>query len=200
MIHGYYFITDHSLSRQGVINDVKDAVAAGAKAVQYRNKVSNTHDMYREACELRKICKDIPFIINDRVDIALASDADGVHLGSQDLPYEAARDLMGKFRIVGITVRNVEDAVMMEREGADYLGVGPIYPTTTKGTLVDPIGVEMLRDIKKACHVPIAAIGGVSLNNVQEVLDAGADVVCALSAVITADDIKAEVAKFCKLF
>ena len=200
MIHGYYFITDHALSRQGVINDVRDAVEAGASAVQYRNKVSTTREMYHEACELRRICKDILFIINDRVDIALASDADGVHLGDDDLPYEAARSLIGKFRVIGATVRTVDAAVKIEREGADYLGVGPIYATTTKGTSIAPIGISMLRDIKKACLVPIAAIGGINLNNVHEVLDAEADVVCALSAVITADNVKEEVSKFCALF
>ncbi|MBU0571142.1 MAG: thiamine phosphate synthase [Candidatus Omnitrophica bacterium] len=199
MTRGYYFITDHALSRQGVINDVRDAVQAGAVGVQYRNKISTTRDMYLEACELRKICKKIPLIINDRVDIALAADADGVHLGGKDLPYEAARSLMGKFRIVGVTVRSVDAAVDMEREGADYLGVGPIYHSTTKGTSIAPIGVSMIRDIKKACLVPIAAIGGINLKNAHECLDAGADVLCALSAVITADDVKAEVAKFCAL-
>ncbi len=126
---GYYFITDSKLSRAGNINDVSMAVACGVGVVQYRNKNAETREMYEEAVRLREICRDTVFLINDRVDIALAANADGVHLGQSDMPCGAARKLLGPEKIIGITVHNLAEARLAESIGADYLGVSPIFPT-----------------------------------------------------------------------
>ncbi len=133
-MRGYYFITDSKLSRAGNISDVSMAVACGVGVVQYRNKNAKTREMYEEAVCLREICRDTLFLINDRVDVALAVNADGVHLGQSDMPCEAARKLLGEEKIIGITVHNLAEAVQAESIGADYLGVSPIFQTATNLT------------------------------------------------------------------
>ena len=137
---GYYFITDQTLSRAGSPSDVKAAVAAKAAAVQYRRKDADTGEMYREALQLRKICRGVPFLINDRVDIALAVAADGVHLGQEDLPCAAARKILGRRKIIGVTVHSLAQAVKAEKDGADYVAVSPIFETATKPDAGRPIG------------------------------------------------------------
>jgi len=197
---GFYFITDTSLSRKGNISDVKNALAAGAEVVQYRNKTASTKEMYEEALKLRRICKDATFLINDRVDIALAVNADGVHLGGKDLPYEIARRLLGKKKTIGLTVHNVRGALLAQKLGVDYLGVSPIFFTGTKQDAGKPIGLEMLKKIKKNISLPIVAIGGINLSNTPEVILAGADAVSAISAVVSKADVKREILKFQQLF
>jgi len=197
---GYYFITDAKTSRAGNLNDVKNAVRANVEVVQYREKYKNTHQMYEEAVKLRAICKDIKFLINDRVDIALAVDADGVHLGNDDLPFSVARKLLGKNRIIGVTAHNLKEAQAAEKLGADYLGVSPIFLTTTKPDAGKPAGLELIRQIKKNVSLPIVAIGGINLSNAKDVVNAGADSLCAISAVVSAADVKAEIEKFQALF
>jgi len=197
---GYYFITDAKTSRAGNLNDVKNAVRANVEVVQYREKYKNTHQMYEEAVKLRAICKDIKFLINDRVDIALAVDADGVHLGNDDLPFSVARKLLGKNRIIGVTAHNLKEAHRAEKLGADYLGVSPIFLTTTKPDAGKPAGLELIRQIKKNVSLPIVAIGGINLSNAKDVVNAGADSLCAISAVVSAADVKAEIEKFQALF
>jgi len=197
---GYYFITDAKTSRAGNLNDVKNAVRANVEVVQYREKYKNTHQMYEEAVKLRAICKDIKFLINDRIDIALAVDADGVHLGNDDLPFSVARKLLGKNRIIGVTAHNLKEAQRAEKLGADYLGVSPIFLTTTKPDAGKPAGLELIRQIKKNVSLPIVAIGGINLSNAKDVVNAGADSLCAISAVVSAADVKAEIEKFQALF
>jgi thiamine-phosphate pyrophosphorylase len=200
MMKGFYFITDASLSRKGNISDVKNALAAGAEVVQYRNKIASTKEMYEEALKLRRICKDATFLINDRVDIALAVNADGVHLGGEDMPYEIARRFLGKKKIIGLTVHNVREALLAQKLDVDYLGVSPIFFTGTKQDAGKPIGLEMLKKIKKNISLPIVAIGGINLTNTPEVILAGADAVSAISAVVTKADVKREILKFQQLF
>lgn len=200
MLKGYYFITDSKLSRAGNINDVRCAVAAGAKIVQYRNKYADTKQIYEEALRLKSICEDVTFLINDRVDIALAVDADGVHLGSSDMPYKIARKLLGKSKIIGLTVHNLKQAKQAQRLGADYIGVSPIFATGTKADAGKPSGVRLIRNIKKHTSMPIVAIGGINLNNAREVIESGADCVCAISAVVSRSDVKKEIKKFNALF
>ncbi|MDP2922474.1 MAG: thiamine phosphate synthase [Candidatus Omnitrophota bacterium] len=197
---GYYFITDANLSRKGNISDVKTAIAAGVKFIQYRNKETNTKLLYEEALKLRKICKNAKFIINDRVDIALAVGADGVHLGREDLPYKIARKLLGKKRIIGLTVHNLKDALDAQKIGANYLGVSPIFSTATKKDAGLPCGIEFVKKIKKQIHIPIVAIGGINLSNVRQVINAGADAICAISAVVTAPNVRGKIEEFQKLF
>jgi len=133
MIKGYYFITDADLSRRGNVSDVRNAVEAGVNIVQYRSKLDDTDHMLEEAMELKDICAGRAiFIVNDRVEVALLVGADGVHIGQGDTPYETARGLLGKDKIIGITVHDLKEAMLSEKEGADYLGVSPVFPTTTK--------------------------------------------------------------------
>jgi len=200
MINGYYFITDSSLSKAGNVSDVKNAVAAGVKVVQYRNKSGTTKEMHAEASMLKDICKDILFLINDRMDIALSVGADGVHLGQDDMPYAAARRLLGKQKIIGITVHNIEEAKEAEKMGADYLGISPVFLTSTKFDAGKPAGVSLISEIKKNISIPVVAIGGINLKNAEEVVAAGADGLCAISAVVAADDVAAEIKKFQELF
>lgn len=197
---GYYFITDSGLSLKGNFSDVKNAIAAKVKIVQYRDKNSDTAKMYEEALVLRVLCKNIKFIINDRVDIALAVEADGAHLGREDLPYKQARRLLGKKKIIGITAHNLKEAKEAQSRGADYLGVSPIFSTSTKLDAGLPAGIKLIREIKKHVSIPIIAIGGINLSNAEEVIHAGADGLCAISAVVTRQDVKAEIEKFRKLF
>jgi len=133
---------------------------------------------------------DIPLIVNDRLDVALAVDADGVHVGQDDMPAALARQLMGG-KIVGVSATTVEEALQAQADGADYLGVGPIYPTGTKPDAVPPIGLEGLAQIVRAVEIPVVAIGGISEENAAEVIACGAEGVAVISAVVSAPDIAA---------
>jgi thiamine-phosphate pyrophosphorylase len=193
---GYYFITDLDLSLSGNVSDVRNAVRASVTAIQYRCKAPDSRGMYDEACELKKLCAGIPFLINDRVDICLAADADGVHLGQNDLPCSAARALLGPDKIIGISVSSLAQALMAIREGADYLGIGPIYSTATKADAGEPVGLELLKAVRKITDLPIVAIGGINLSNAKPVITAGADAICAISAVVTQADVFMAIGEF----
>ncbi len=199
---GYYFITDSGLSIAGNIADVKSAVSAGVSIVQYREKSMDSGALYDEALRLAEICRgtETTFIINDRIDIALAVDADGVHIGQSDIPYDVARRILGEQKIIGVTVHNIEEAVKAEREGADYLGVSPIFSTATKTDAGAPGGLELVSAVRRASKLPIIAIGGIDLSNAADVIAAGADMVCAISAVITKPYVVEEIRKFQGIF
>lgn len=196
---GYYFITDSGLSHAGNISDVKQAVACGVEVVQYRNKNAETREMYEEALMLKEICCDAVFLINDRIDIALAVDADGVHLGQSDMPYAAARKMLGPKKIIGITVHNLAEALEAQALGADYLGVSPIYQTATKSDAGKPAGIALIEEIRARVHIPLIAIGGINLANAPEVVKAGADGLCAISAVVAKENAGDEIKKFQEL-
>jgi thiamine-phosphate pyrophosphorylase len=195
-MRGFYFITDSRLSRRGNTSDVKNALAVKVEVVQYREKSLSTKEMYEEALILRKICKNVTFLINDRVDIALSVDADGVHLGQEDLPYQLARRLLGKKKIIGLTVHNVKEAAEAQELGADYISVSPIFSTKTKKDAGRAAGVALIKKIRKSISLPIVAIGGINLSNAPQVIDAGADCVCAISAVVAKRDVKSEIEEF----
>ena len=197
---GYYFITDSGLSRAGNISDVKLADACNVCAVQYRNKNAETREMFDEALRLREICRNALFLINDRIDIALAVDADGVHLGQSDMPYRAARKMLGPEKIIGITVHNIVEATEAQRLGADYLGVSPIFQTATKSDAGKPAGIALIEEIRAQVDIPLIAIGGINLTNAPEVVRAGADGLCAISAVVAKEDVSSEIKRFQELF
>ena len=197
---GYYFITDSGLSRAGNISDVKLADACNVCAVQYRNKNAETREMFDEALRLREICRNALFLINDRSDIALAVDADGVHLGQSDMPYRAARKMLGPEKIIGITVHNITEATEAQRLGADYLGVSPIFQTETKSDAGKPKGIVLIEEIRAQVDIPLIAIGGINLTNAPEVVRAGADGLCAISAVVAKEDVSSEIKRFQELF
>ncbi|MCM8820645.1 MAG: thiamine phosphate synthase [Candidatus Omnitrophica bacterium] len=198
-INGFYFITDSTLTKSSVIDDIEAAVKAGVKVVQYREKNKSPKEMVKETLEIKKIFKDkCLFLINDRVDIAMTIDADGVHLGQDDIPCGCARKILGKDKIIGITVHNIEEALTAERDGADYLGISPIFTTKTKKDAMPPLGVDIIREIKKAVNIPIVAVGGINLENLTSVLEAGADGVSAVSVVVSSDNVEEMCRKFIK--
>jgi len=199
-MRGFYFITDSNLSLNGNISDVKGAVSCGVKFIQYREKNATTSFLYKEALILRKICKGVKFIINDRVDIALAVDADGVHLGKDDLPIKVARKLLGKDKIIGISVKNLKDAIYAQEQSANYISIGPIFFTTTKKNAHKPVGISIIKEIKKNIDIPVVAIGGINLENAKSVIEAGADCICAISAVIGKPNLKEIIKNFNNLF
>jgi thiamine-phosphate pyrophosphorylase len=199
-MRGYYFITEAHLSRAGNLHDVACAVAAGVRVVQYRRKEGSTKDLVAEARQLRDLCQGTRFVVNDWVDVALAVAADGVHLGQEDLSYPEARQLLGPDKIIGITVHNVAEALAAEACGADYLGVSPIFATATKADAGAPTGVKLVAEIRRRVNLPLVAIGGITLDNAPLVIAAGAEAVCAISAVVAQADVRAEIEKFQKLF
>jgi thiamine-phosphate pyrophosphorylase len=201
-MRGYYFITDPGLSAAGLKSDCQKAVACKVGIIQYRNKEAATRTLYDEALCIKNICMGTStrLIINDRIDIALAVDADGVHIGQEDMPYHVARNILGKDKTIGVTVHTLEEAKAAQAQGADYLGVSPVFTTATKLDAGKPCGVEGLKAIRHACNVPIVAIGGIDLSNIGPVIEAGADMACAISAVVTKPDVWAEILKFQKEF
>jgi len=165
------------------------ALEGGATAIQLRCKDATSKELYRYALEFRRLANEYGalFIVNDRLDIAFAAKADGVHLGKDDLPIRAARELAPKGFIIGATARTSQRAVEAQKEGANYLGVGAVYPTKTKKDTV-VIGIEGLSNIAKKVSIPCVAIGGITLKDVKEVLEAGACGVAVSSAIFGTDN------------
>lgn len=199
-MRGYYFITDLKWSRAGNASDVQNAAAAGVAVVQYRRSGTSDAEWFAEAAALKKLCRRVPFLVNNRVDVALAVEADGVHLGQDDLPPAVARKLLGRGKIIGLTVHSREEARQAEAAGADYLGVSPIFSTQTKPDAGPPAGIQLIRQIRAAVKIPLVAIGGINLINAPAVVQAGADALCAISAVVQAEDVRAEIGKFQSVF
>lgn len=202
ILRKYYFITDRDLSQKGNREDVKSALSAGVCAIQYRNKINDIEVMVEEAKEIKKLCDQtsVPFIVNDALDVALVVDADGIHIGQGDVAYKAAREALGSDKMIGVSVSTLEQALLAKEAGADYLGVGPIFETATKLDAGTPCGIHLIREIKKVCHLPLIAIGGITLENAKSVIEAGADSVCAISAVIGKENVEKEIQKFNVLF
>jgi thiamine-phosphate diphosphorylase len=188
-----HVITDAEASRGRTHLQVAEAaIAGGADVLQLRDKEASTGRLYREAVQLRRLTRDakVPFIVNDRLDIALAVDADGLHVGQSDLPASVARRLLGPGRILGVSAETVEEAVQAEKDGADYLGVGPVFEARgTKPDTGEPMGLDCIARIRRHCRLPIVAIGGINAGNARKVLEAGADGAAVISAIVSADDI-----------
>jgi thiamine-phosphate pyrophosphorylase len=195
---GLYLITDREVCDKTPEEMTLAAMRAGVRWVQYREKERSRKDIYRHAVKLRRITADYgaTFIVNDHADIALAVDADGVHLGQDDLPLKEARKVMGE-RIIGISTHSLKEAKDAAAQGADYIGFGPLFPTKTKDA-GEPRGVEMLKQVRREVPLPVAAIGGISVENLRSVLDAGADAVAVASAVLSGD-ISENVAAFMRV-
>jgi thiamine-phosphate pyrophosphorylase len=192
-----YFITDSKLTKKSVIDDVEAALIAGVKIIQYREKDKPTKEMFEQAVQIKERCKGKAiFLINDRVDIALAVNADGVHLGQDDMPYGTARVLLGQDKLIGLTVHNVEEALIAEEIGTDYVGASPIFNTNTKLDAGKGAGLKLIKDVKEKIKIPIVAIGGINLHNVESVINAGANSAAVISAVVTKNDVEEECRKF----
>lgn len=188
-----YVITDRSVRGRSHEEVAHAAIAGGATALQLREKQMDSRALYELAVRLRGVAREagVPFLIDDRVDIALAAGADGVHVGQDDLPVSVARRLVGPGRIVGASAETVDEALRAERDGADYLGVGPVFGTSTKPDAGMPIGIGGLAAVAHAVQIPVVGIGGITSENADEVIRAGAAGVAVISAVAAADDMMA---------
>jgi thiamine-phosphate pyrophosphorylase len=189
--YSLYLVTDRGLSRgRSNIEIVTAAVRGGATVVQLREKDCTTREFIEQALALKKFLKGhgVPLIINDRVDVAQAVKADGVHLGQTDMPLGLAKKILGESMIIGISAESLQDAIEAEKDGADYLGVSPIYATPTKTDTAPALGLEGLREIRKAVRLPLVAIGGLNTKTAADVIRSGADGVAVVSAIVAADD------------
>ncbi len=185
---GLCFITDQKVSGLSYEDMTRKVLTRGVRWVQFREKERSRHDIYGEAIRLRRLTRDYNavLIINDFLDIAVCVGADGVHLGQDDLPLKEARKIMGRNKIIGISTHSLEQAIEAEKNGADYIGFGPVFPTSTKDA-GKPKGIEMLHEVKKQVSIPVVAIGGIGLGNISSVLQTGIDAVAVASAILTGD-------------
>lgn len=185
--NGICFITDRTYSALPLSDMVRRVLDAGVTFIQYREKGKTRCEVYEEAVRLRELTGSFNalFIVNDHADIALAVDADGVHLGQDDLPLKEARTIMGS-RIVGISTHSLEQAKEAAAAGADYIGFGPIFQTTTKDAGA-PKGIDILKTIKQNVSIPVVAIGGIGIETVSDVIAAGADCVAVATAICRGD-------------
>lgn len=185
-----YLVTDRAAASGRSISDVVlEAVKGGVTMVQLREKACSTRDFVALGCELRKILSPfgVPLIVNDRVDVALACNADGVHIGQSDMPYDIARRLLGPDRIIGLSVECMEDVYAANSLDVDYIGVSPVFSTPTKTDTARPFGLEGLREAVRASVHPVVGIGGINASNVSDVILCGADGIAVVSAVMSAD-------------
>lgn len=186
-----YLVTDNGLRGERPLEEVvRASIRGGAGVVQYRDKHSSTRMLVTTAALLRDICRQAGacFLLNDRIDVALAVDADGVHLGQDDMPLRSARKLLGPERCIGITVHNLEELKQAEADGADYLSAAPVFATTTKPDHQQPLGFEGVKQLALAARKPLVAIGGIDHTNAAGVIGSGANGVCVVSAVMAAVD------------
>ena len=187
--YSLYLVTDRRLSLgRSTVEVVAAAVSGGVTCVQLREKHCSTREFLEEARRVRELLvgTGVPLIINDRLDVALAVAADGVHLGQNDMHISDARRLVGERLVIGISAESVADAIRAEAEGADYIGVSPVFTTPTKMDTAPPLGLEGLREIRRAVRLPLVAIGSIRHDNAAEVLRAGADGLAVVSAIVSA--------------
>ena len=193
-----YLIADRqACGDRSLLDVVRVAMASGVRWVQYREKLLTRRDRYQEAIRLRRLTREFGavFIINDELDLAVAVEADGLHLGQEDLPLPVSRRWLGKGRLIGVSTHTVEEARRASVEGADYIAVGPIFATRTKETR-PPIGCEAIRRVRAVTGIPLVAIGGITPVNIGETIRAGAAGAAVISALCGAADVSAAVAAF----
>lgn len=189
-----YVITDPALSRgRSHIEVARAALEGGADAIQIRDKSSTAYNLGRVAAEIQPLARKFgaALFVNDRVDVALLAGADGAHLGQDDLPAREARRILPRPLLIGVSAGTREEARRAERDGADYIGAGPVFATATKPDAGEPLGLERFAEIAAAVGIPVVAIGGITVENVAQVFAAGARGAAVVSAVVSADDIGA---------
>lgn len=199
--YSIYLVTDDGcLQGRALIDCVREALEGGVTLVQYRAKTASSAEMYAEALQLKALCDsfNVPLIINDRLDIAMAVGAAGVHLGQDDLPCAAARKLLGEDYIIGVSAHNPAEAKAALQSGADYLGCGAVFGTATKAD-VKKLGTEGLTAICREKGLPVVGIGGVTADNYREVRAAGADGAAIVSGILAQPDIRATVEAIAKV-
>ncbi|MBP7332634.1 MAG: Thiamine-phosphate synthase [Firmicutes bacterium ADurb.Bin373] len=191
--YSLYLVTDRGmLGGKNLYKAVEEAVRGGVTLLQLREKDVGSGEFYNIAVEMKKLAGlyRTPLIINDRLDIALAVDADGLHIGQEDLPLEVARKLLGPGKILGYSVSNQAEAVYGEENGADYLGAGPVYHTGSKEVAIEPIGPAGLKRIKESVSIPVVGIGGIGIANIGEVKESGIAGISVISAILARRDIE----------
>ena len=196
-----YAVTDRSwLGDKKLADQVKECLEGGVTFLQLREKKMNEEAFYEEALEIKKLCKEysVPFIINDNVDVALRCDADGVHVGQSDMEAQDVRAKLGPDKIIGVSARTVEQAVKAEKMGADYLGVGAVFSTSTKLDARE-VSWETLKEICETVSIPVVAIGGITADNLSQLAGTGVDGVAVVSAIFAQKDIKEAAQKLRKL-
>ena len=196
-ISGLYVILDRQfLLGRDEVDVARQIIEGGARVIQLRDKQSKKGELLLVAQRLRELCSQtgVIFIVNDYLDLAMAVDADGLHVGQEDLPLSIIRKELPIDRIVGCSVKTLSQAKKAQTEGADYIAVGSIFPTTTKREAT-VVGVDMLKELKRTVSTPVVAIGGINQNNVDEVVAAGADAIAVISAVLGGNDVKGTVQK-----
>jgi thiamine-phosphate pyrophosphorylase len=199
LLSGLYILLDPSICPKRPLTEVLTAAAdAGASLFQYRNKTASMKDAYVEALALRQTAANagVRFIVNDRCDLAMAVDADGVHLGQGDLPLRLARKIMGADKLIGISTHNAEQVQEATAEKPDYLGFGPIFKPGSKQDHDPVVGLEGLRAMRSLTSIPVFAIGGIQPDQVGAIISAGANGVAVISAILTATDIRHAVREF----
>lgn len=182
---------------RSMLEVMEEAIRGGADIIQLRDKRSSKRDILAKAKALRELTAryGVTFIVNDHLDIALAADADGVHLGQDDLPLPEARKIMGD-KIIGISTHRIEEARQAEADGADYIGVGPVFATQTKEDVTAPVTTEYVRQVASEINIPFVAIGGIKLHNVDQVIAAGAERICVVSEIVGSHDVAGTCRKF----
>lgn len=192
-----YAVTDRAwVGKQSLYMQVESALKGGATCIQLREKDLDEESFLKEAKELALLCRkyNVPFFVNDNVDIAIACNADGVHVGQEDMAALDVRKKVGENMMIGVSVHNAKEAVTAEKNGADCLGVGAMFSTSTKSD-ASVLTKETLKEICSAVNIPVVAIGGINKNNIMELADTGVDGVALVSAVFSADDIENECRK-----
>ena len=186
-----YLVTDKSDDVEKFLKTIEEAIKGGVSVVQIREKTAETLDFYNLALKVKEITTkyNVPLIINDRVDIALAIDADGVHVGQSDMPCEVTRKLIGTDKILGVSAATITEAKKAQKDGADYIGTGAVFPTATKDD-APSITKQNLKEIVESIDIPVVAIGGINNDNASELTDTGIAGLSVVSAIMSADDPK----------
>lgn len=186
-----YLVTDKSDDVEKFLKTIEEAIKGGVSLVQIREKTAETLDFYNLALKVKEITEkhDVPLIINDRVDVALAVDAEGVHVGQSDMPCDVTRALVGPDKIVGVSAATIEEARKAESDGADYIGTGAVFPTATKDD-APKITKKDLKEIVESISIPVVAIGGITLNNAHELNDTGIAGLSVVSAIMSSENPK----------
>ncbi|MBO6123232.1 MAG: thiamine phosphate synthase [Methanobrevibacter sp.] len=196
-----YLVTDKSDDVERFLKTIEESIQGGVSVVQIREKTADTLDFYNLALKVKEITTkyNVPLIINDRVDVALAIDADGVHVGQSDMPCDVTRKLVGDDKIVGVSAATIEEAQKAERDGADYIGTGAVFPTATKDD-APSITKKELKEVVDSINLPVVAIGGINLDNASELTDTGIAGLSVVSAIMSSDNPKESSKKLLNIF
>ena len=196
-----YLVTDNSDDVEKFLNTIEEGIKGGVTVVQIREKTADTLEFYNLALKVKEITTkyDVPLIINDRVDVALAIDAGGVHVGQSDMPCSVTRRLIGEDKILGVSAATIEEAKKAEKDGADYIGTGAVFPTATKDD-APKITKKDLKEIVDSINIPVVAIGGITLENASQLNDTGIAGLSVVSAIMSSENPKESSEKLLNIF